>query len=164
MKLLSTLTFKNRHREILGLVKGQRPKLITAMACMLLMAATDLAQAWVVRPLFDDIFVNKSKWMLNLLPAAVVTIYFLRSMAFYGEAYFMEFVGQDIIRKLRNRLYGRLTALPISFFQNEKTGALMSRFTYDVNIVKSMVSSSVAALIRDSFRIVFLTVASSQSL
>ncbi len=127
------------------------------MLCMLLMAATDLAQAWVIRPLFDDIFVNKNNLMLNILPAIVIIIYFLRSIAFYGEAYFMEFVGQDIIRKLRNQLYDRLTALSMSFFQAEKTGALMSRFTYDVNIVKSMVSSSVAAVIRDSLRIALLT-------
>lgn len=127
------------------------------MLCMLLMAGTDLAQAWVVRPLFDDIFINKNKMMLNLLPAIVIIIYFLRSIAFYGEAYFMEFVGQDIIRKLRNHLYDRLTWLPLSFFQAEKTGALMSRFTYDVNIVKSMVSTSVAAVIRDTLRIVLLT-------
>jgi ATP-binding cassette, subfamily B, bacterial MsbA len=157
MKILSTLTFKQRHKDILELVKGQRTRLVVAMLCMLLMAGTDLAQAWVVRPLFDDIFVNKNKWMLNMLPAVVIIIYFLRSIAFYGEAYFMEFVGQDIIRKLRNRLYSRLTALPLSFFQSEKTGALMSRFTYDVNIVKSMVSTSVAAIIRDSLRIFLLT-------
>ncbi len=157
MKILSALTFQQRHREILALVKDQKLRLAVAMLCMLLMAVTDLAQAWVVRPLFDDLFINKSKWMLNLLPAAVIIIYLLRSIAYYGEAYFMEFVGQNIIRKLRNQLYYRLTDLPISFFQNEKTGALMSRFTYDVSIVKSMVSTSVAAVIRDTFRIVCLT-------
>ena len=145
MKILSTLTFQQRHRQILDLIKGQRSRLAVAMVCMLLMAATDLAQAWVVRPIFDDIFVNKKMWMLKILPLGVIAIYFLRSIAYYGETYFMEYVGQDIIRKLRNRLYNRLTELPLAFFQSEKTGALMSRFTYDVNIVKAMVSTSVAA-------------------
>jgi ATP-binding cassette, subfamily B, bacterial MsbA len=157
MKILSTLTYQQRHREILDLIKGQRSRLAVAMVCMLLMAASDLAQAWVIRPLFDDIFVNKKVWMLNILPLAVIAIYFLRSIAYYGENYFMEYVGQNIIRKLRNRLYNRLTALPLAFFHGEKTGALMSRFTYDVNIVKAMVSTSVAALIRDSLRIILLT-------
>jgi ATP-binding cassette, subfamily B, bacterial MsbA len=157
MKILTSLPFRQRHHEILSLVKDQKSRLVLAMLCMLLMAASDLAQAWVVRPLFDDIFVNKNEWMLNLLPAIVIIIYFLRSIAFYGENYFMEFVGQNIIRKLRNRLYHRLTDMPLAFFHSEKTGALMSRFTYDVIIVKSMVSTSVAALIRDSLRIILLT-------
>lgn len=157
MKILSTITFKARHKKILELIKGQKFRLSVAMVCMVLMAATDLAQAWVVKPLFDDIFVNQDKYMLGLLPALFIGIYLLRSFAYYGEQYFMEFVGQDIIRRLRNQLYFRLTDLPLSFFHREKTGALMSRFSFDVNIVKSMVSSSVAAVIRDSLRILFLT-------
>ena len=97
MKILSSLTFQQRHREILLLVKDQKMRLVLAMLCMLVMASTDLAQAWVVRPLFDDIFVNKNQWMLNLLPAVVIIIYFLRSIAYYGENYFMEYVGQPVV-------------------------------------------------------------------
>ncbi|MGD9223680.1 MAG: ABC transporter ATP-binding protein [Desulfobacteraceae bacterium] len=157
MKILSAITVDERHKKIFGLIKGQKIRLIIAMVCMVLMAATDLAQAWVVKPLFDEIFVNKDQFMLRVLPVLFIGIYFLRSFAWYGEVYLMEFVGQDIIRRLRNQLYYRLTDLPMAFFNQEKTGALLSRFSFDVNIVKAMVSSSVAALIRDALRIIFLT-------
>ncbi|MEJ2156822.1 MAG: ABC transporter transmembrane domain-containing protein [Desulfobacteraceae bacterium] len=157
MKILSGLTFNDRHKKIFELVKGQKIRLTIAMLCMVLMAGTDLAQAWIVKPLFDEIFIKNDQEMLRLLPLLVVGIYFFRSFAYYGEQYFMEFVGQDIIRRLRNQLYFHLTDLPLSFFHKEKTGALLSRFSFDVNVVKSMVSSSVAALIRDSLRIIFLT-------
>lgn len=157
MKILSTPTFKERHKKILELVKGQKTRLMIAMFCMVLMAGTDLAQAWVVKPLFDEIFINKDKFMLGMLPLLFIGIYLLRSVAYYGQQYFMEFVGQDIIRRLRNQLYIRLTDLPLAFFHKEKTGALMSRFSFDVNIVKAMVSSSVSAAIRDSLRIISLT-------
>jgi subfamily B ATP-binding cassette protein MsbA len=157
MKILSELTFRERHKKIFELVKGQKARLAVAMMCMVLMAGTDLAQAWVAKPLIDEIFVDKNKMMLKMLPLLFVGIYFLRSFAYYGEQYFMEFVGQDIIRRLRNQLYSRLTDLSLAFFHNEKTGALLSRFSFDVNVVKAMVSSSIAALIRDSLRITFLT-------
>lgn len=157
MKILSELTFKERHKKIFELVKGQKIRLAVAMMCMVLMAGTDLAQAWVAKPLIDEIFINKNKMMLKMLPLLFIGIYFLRSFAYYGEQYFMEFVGQDIIRRLRNQLYSRLTDLPLAFFHKEKTGALLSRFSFDVNVVKGMVSSSIAALIRDSLRITFLT-------
>jgi len=157
MKILSELTFKERHKKILDLVKGQKGRLSVAMVCMVIIAGTDLAQAMVVKPLFDEIFINKNEAMLTLLPLLIVGIYLVRSCAYYGEQYFMEFVGQDIIRRLRNKLYFRLTDLPMAFFQKEKTGALMSRFSFDVNIVKAMVSSSIAAVIRDSLRVIALT-------
>ncbi len=157
MKILSAITFEERHKKILALIKDQKTRLIIAMICMVIMAASDLAMAWVVKPLFDEIFINKDLFMLRMLPVIFICIYFMRSLAWYGEVYFMEFVGQNIIRKLRNQLYYRLTDLPMAFFNKEKTGALMSRFSFDVNIVKAMVSSSVAALIRDTLRIIFLT-------
>jgi ATP-binding cassette, subfamily B, bacterial MsbA len=157
MKILSEITFKERHKKIFELVKGQKIRLSVAMLSMVLLAGTDLAQAWVVKPLIDEIFVKNDEGMLHLLPWLIMGIYFLRSLATYGQQYFMEFVGQDIIRRLRNQLYFHLTDQPLAFFHKEKTGALLSRFSFDVSVVKAMVSSSVAALIRDSLRIIFLT-------
>jgi subfamily B ATP-binding cassette protein MsbA len=157
MNIQSPISLTERHKKILELIKGQKLRLIIAMVCMVLMAVTDLAQAYVVKPIFDEIFVNKDQFMLHLLPALFIGIYLLRSFAYYGEQYFMEYVGQDIIRRLRNQLFYRLTDLPLAFFHKEKTGALMSRFSFDVNIVKAMVSSSVAAVIRDALRIILLT-------
>jgi len=69
----------------------------------------------------------------------------------------MNYVGQNIIRRLRNRLYDRIQDLPISFFQKEKTGVLMSRVTNDVNIIKNMVSSAVTGSLRDFFTVIGLT-------
>lgn len=95
--------------------------------------------------------------MLKLIPIAVIIVYFLRGLGIYGQEYLMSHVGQNIIRRLRNRLYDHIQDLPLSFFQKEKTGALMSRITNDVNTVKSMVSSVVTGSIRDLFTIIGLT-------
>ncbi len=157
MKKPNTL-FKKRHIEILNLVKQYKVKLFLGMLCMIVMAASTAASAWMIKPIIDDIFVSKDAFMLSLLPLAVILIYVLRGFSMYGQEYLMDFVGQSIIRDLRNQLYGRIMDLPLSFFHREKTGALMSRITYDVNIVKTMVSSAVAGAIRDVFSILFLTI------
>lgn len=149
---------KNRHIEIFTLVKQYKLRLLLGMLCMIIMAASTAASAWMIKPIIDDIFVSKNSFMLNLLPLAVILIYVLRGFSMYGQEYLMDFVGQSIIRDLRNKLYGRIMDLPLSFFHREKTGSLMSRITYDVNIVKTMVSSAVAGAIRDVFTIFFLTI------
>ncbi|MBV5267167.1 MAG: hypothetical protein JZU67_01315, partial [Burkholderiaceae bacterium] len=69
----------------------------------------------------------------------------------------MSYVGQGIIRRLRNMLYDHIQDLPLSFFHAEKTGVLMSRITNDVNIIKSMVSTAVTSVLRDCFTIIGLT-------
>ena len=158
MSKASFLSLKQRHKEVLILVKEQKLRLVIAMLCMALFALTDLAQAWAIKHVFDDIFYNKNLFMLKVVPVAVIILYLVRGVALYGQEYYMEYVGQDIIRQLRNSLYKRITALPLAFFQRAKTGAMMSHFTFDVVLVKSMVSTSVAAIVRDSLRVVFLTI------
>jgi subfamily B ATP-binding cassette protein MsbA len=74
----------------------------------------------------------------------------------YWQEYLMNYVGQNIIRRLRNRLYDRIQDLPISFFQREKTGVLISRVTNDVNIIKNMVSSAVTGSLKDFFTVIGL--------
>jgi len=54
-------------------------------------------------------------------------------------------------------LYDHIQDLPLSFFQKEKTGVLMSRITNDVNLIRDMVSNSVTSVIRDAFSIIGLT-------
>ncbi|PQP33879.1 ABC transporter permease, partial [Desulfobacteraceae bacterium SEEP-SAG9] len=71
--------------------------------------------------------------------------------------YLMNYVGESIIRRLRNSLYDHIQDMSLSFFQEEKTGVLMSRITYDVYIIKAMVSTAVTGAIRDCFTIIGLT-------
>jgi subfamily B ATP-binding cassette protein MsbA len=81
----------------------------------------------------------------------------IKGVGSYGQEYFMNYVGEDIIRRLRNRLYDRIQDLPLAFFQKERTGTLMSRITNDVNILKAMVSSAVTGSLRDASTIIGLT-------
>ncbi len=157
MKLTEKLRFNQRHRRLLDLVMAQKARLLLAMGCMALMAGTTSASAWLVKPVIDDIFFNRDTVMLKLLPLAIVGIYVLRGLAMYGQEFLMEYVGNHIIRQLRDQVYYRIMELPISYVQEEKTGTLMSRITYDVNLVKIMVSSAVAAAVRDTLTITGLT-------
>jgi len=128
-----------------------------AMGCMMVMSAGTAAAAYLLKPAIDDVFINQDVRMLKLIPAAIVIVYFFRSVAMYGQEYLMSYVGQNIIRRLRNVLYSRIQDLPFSFFQKEKTGVLMSRVTNDVNIIKAMVSVAVTGSLRDCFTIIGLT-------
>ena len=125
---------------------------------MLVVAGSTAASAYLIKPVIDDIFVNKNYDMLKILPAAVILLYFLRGLSVYGQEYFMGYIGEGIIRRLRDTLYNRISELSLSFYHKETTGVLMSRITNDVNIIKNMVSTTVTGLLRDVISIVFLTV------
>ena len=157
MKIISKNNIKSRHKRLLSLIKSNMLKLFLAMGCMLVIAASTSATAFLVKPVLDDIFFNKDVVMLRLIPIAVIIIYFLRGAGYLGQAYLMSYVGQDIIRRLRDSLYDHIQDLSLSFFQKEKTGVLMSRITNDVSIIRAMVSTVVTGALRDFFTIVGLT-------
>ena len=113
--------------------------------------------AYLIKPVIDDIFFKGDLKMLKILPIAVILLYVARGIGMYGQEYMMNYVGESIITKFRNALYGRIQDLPLSFFHAESTGVLMSRITHDVGIIKNMVSSAVTGMLRDVFSIIGLT-------
>ncbi len=158
MKKISLPQIKDRHKRLLLLIKDKWLRLSFAMVCMMVVGISTSATAFLVKPVLDDIFLKQDVRMLKIIPVAIVIIYFLRGIAYYCQVYLMSYVGQSIITSLRNILFSKIQDLSLSFFHEEKTGALMSRVTNDVNIVKEMVSNAVTGALKDSFTIVCLTI------
>nr|MBL0714480.1 ABC transporter permease [Desulfobacterales bacterium] len=158
MSLISRCELKPRHRQLLAMIKSYRRDLMLAGFCMLVAAACEGATAYLIKYAVDEIFIAHSEWWLRIIPLAVVGAFFLKSASTYGQGYLMHRVGRGIIRTLRNRMYNRIQDLPLSFFQEEKTGGLISRLTNNVNIVRSMVSNAVTASLKEACTVVVLVV------
>ena len=147
---------KEKHKELLLLVKGNWAKLAVSAVCSAIVAAMTAATAYLVKPAVEQLFERKDPQMLVLIPTAVLAVFLIKGIAAYGSHYLLSSVGQNIIMQLRNRLYSHIQDLPLSFFQREKTGDLMSRITNDVGIVNAMFTSAVTGSIRDCFTIISL--------
>lgn len=155
-KKKSNTDLRKTYRRILELVKSHWLRLLAAMLCMIIVAALTAATAYLVKPVLDEIFFKKDMRMLKLLPIAIIVLYFLRGACCFGQEYLMSYVGNSIIKQLRDKLYSHIQMLPLSFFHKHHTGILMARITNDVNIVKEMVSNAVTGVLKDSFTIIGL--------
>lgn len=147
---------KARHHEILQMIRARWVRLLGACLGMLAEGATTAAIAWLLKPVLDDLFVNKNVDALNFIPLAVLGIFFIKDVGMYYRAYLMKYAGEGIVTQLREDLYSKIQDLPVSFFQKEKTGVLMARITHDVNLVREMVSRAFTGVLRDGFSIVCL--------
>lgn len=157
MKLfLTKYSLKPRHKVLLRMIGAQWRRLSAAMGCMMIIALCTSATAFLIKPVLDDIFFQKNAQMLKLIPLVVILIYVIRGIANFGQEYLMTYVGETVIRQLRDRLYDRIQDLPVGFFQEQKTGVLMSRVTNDVNVIKEMASTAVTSILRDAFTVLGL--------
>ncbi|MBU1171049.1 MAG: ABC transporter ATP-binding protein/permease [Proteobacteria bacterium] len=158
MKIISEFFKQNRYKHIIALIRKNWLKLAVAMGCMMVVSWTTAVLAFLIKNILDDIFIAKDEMMLTLIPVVVIATSFLRGFAVLGKEYLMNHVGQSIVMTLRNDLYDKIQDLSLTFFQKEKTGGLMSRITYDVSVIKAMVSNVVTGAIEHCFSIVGLTV------
>ncbi|MEN8141608.1 MAG: lipid A export permease/ATP-binding protein MsbA [Thermodesulfobacteriota bacterium] len=142
--------------RFLTLVKPYRGRLAIAMVAMALVAAFGSAQAYMIKPVIDKIFIEKNEVMLRLLPFALILIFLGKGAAYYIYSSFLALVGQAVIRDLRKAIFDHIHSLPLSFFHNTSTGEIISRVINDVTTIQAAVSRALVGILRDALQVVGL--------
>lgn len=143
-------------RRLFGYIRPYMGRLIVAMVCMLVVAFATAFSAYLVKPVLDDIFLNKDVFKLMILPIVVIILYLVKGAAMYGQRYLMSYIGQRIVANIRRDMYYCLQDLDLSYFFKNSTGGILSRLINDVNLLRGAVSGAVTSLLRDFFTIVGL--------
>jgi subfamily B ATP-binding cassette protein MsbA len=142
--------------RILQYVKPYKSRLAIAMVCMVIVASMAGAQAYMVKPLLDEIFFKQDRTMLKLVPLAIMAIFLVKGFFSYIYNYFLVRVGQSVIRDLRNLLYSHIQSQPLSFFHKKPTGELISRILSDVNLIQAAVSNIIVGILKDTCQVIVL--------
>ncbi|WP_107785191.1 ABC transporter ATP-binding protein [Campylobacter concisus] len=136
--------------------KDYIPHFILAFIGMGLASGGTAVSAYLVEPVLNKIFVEKNETLLYLLPCAIIAIYLLKNIGTFMQAYFTAYIGQDTIRRFREKMVENLLNLDIKFFNDFRTGELISRTTNDIERIRSIVSSFIPELIRELVTIIGL--------
>ncbi len=136
--------------------KNYKLQFIYAFIGIILVAASTAATAYAIQPLLDDIFINKDEEMLYMMPIFVVILYTAKGFGRYIQAYYISFIGQDITRIVRDRLFSHVLTLDMDFFQKKHGGELVSRIINDINRIQQAVSNYIAEFIREVLTILAL--------
>lgn len=143
-------------RAYLPEYRHYRGKLVVAFIAMLLVAGASAAIAMIMKPLLDEVFINKNMAMLAALPVFVVAAYIVKGGGAFVQELMISFVGQDIVRKVRDRLLSHLLHSDLAFFHRHHSGELISRITSDIGRIQGAVSANLATLVRESLTAVAL--------
>lgn len=97
--------------------------------------------------LIDDVIVNKDIDMLKYLVAGVMLAIFVQSVTSFLLTRILSVQAQYLISELRAQVQKKVLALPIRFFDNTKSGALVSRIMSDVEGVRNLVGTGLVQLV-----------------
>ena len=138
----------DRFIRLVRYLKPYRFRLGAAFVCSALVAALSGAYAWLVKPVLDEIFINKNETLLLVLPLALFAVAVFKSAFSYGQNYLMNFVGNQVITDIRQELFGRLVRLPVQYHDANTSGRLVSRVINDVTLM----ANAIAGVLKDVFQ------------
>lgn len=147
---------KDFFKQYIPYYKNYKLQFFYSLIGIILVAASTSGTAYAIQPLLDDIFINKDQDMLYLMPFIIIALYTAKGFGRYIQAYYISFIGQDITRIVRDKLFSHVLTLDMDFFQKRHGGELVSRIVNDINRIQSAVSNSVAEFLRETLTIIGL--------
>ncbi len=133
-------------KEFFALARPYWKRMTVAVFIGLLISGLRGALAWLVQPVTDGILVRKNAGILILIPVAIMLIFLLRAVFQFFYEYLMQSVGQKLVASMRGRLYDHILELPISYFNDSSSGALISRVVNDSGAVQNIVALTLKEL------------------
>ena len=137
--------------------KDYKREFFIAILGMIAVAAGTAGTAHIIKPVLDDVFIKKDAQMLLIIPFMLIFVFALKGIGKYIQAYYTSYIGQDILRRLREELLFHITKLDMDFFRKNHTGTLLSRITNDISRIQGVVSEIIPELIRDTFTVIALS-------
>lgn len=144
--------------RLLSYVRPYAKVFALAVLGMVLAAATEPLFPALVKPLLDEGFAPRGApaWPPIGFAAAIIVIFAVRGFLTFSSSYFMSWVAQKVMLDLREQMFARLVRFPARFFDEHRSGALLSRIAYDVTGVTDAATNVLTVLVKDSIAIVLL--------
>jgi len=123
---------------------------------IVVVAATEPALPALLKPLLDGVFVNKDPSVIRWTPVFIVGLFVLRGLAEYVAQFALNWVGNRLVMDLRGIMFRKLLTLPARYFDDQASGNLISRLTFDVMQVTTAATSVLTAVFKDALVIIGL--------
>ncbi len=144
------------YRRLLGYARPHLGMFLIGVAGMALFAATDAAIAYLVQRFLGGAFVEPDPRIIWAVPVGAVLLFFLRGIGDYVSNYFPGWVGRQVIKSLRAELFAHYLRLPTRYHDAATAGGMLSRLTYNIELVAEATTNAVTVLIRDTLTIIGL--------
>ena len=137
-------------------VKKYIPELSITFIFIVLTSLTTAATAWLLNPAIKEIFENKNKQMLYLIPIAIVFTFIIKAFSVYGTKIITIKVGIKIIKNIQTLMAQKFLLSDISHITKKHSGKYLSNFTNDTTILFAVLTGVVVTLFKETFTLIAL--------
>jgi subfamily B ATP-binding cassette protein MsbA len=121
---------------------------------MIVTSLSGLVLPSVAGSLIDTVFVKNDVDGLNRIALFLVVIFLIQAAATFTQSFLLSYTGERVVTDLRVRLYGHLQKLSLGYFNEHRTGDIMSRLTNDVTTIQGAVTTNLVSLVGSIFTLI----------
>ena len=127
-----------------------------AVIALIINAVSDTYMISLLKPLLDEGFGSAESDFLRTLPLIIFAMMFIRGVSGFVSTYCLSWVSGNVVMEIRRKIFSHFMHMPVSFFDKEQTGALLSRITYDSEQVSAATSKALVSIVREGASIIGL--------
>ncbi len=130
--------------------------LVVAVIALVINAVSDTYMISLLKPLLDEGFGNAESNFLRVLPLIIFAMIIIRGISGFVSDYCLSWVSGNVVMQIRRKVFNHFMHMPVSYFDKEKTGNLLSRITYDSEQVSAATSRALVSIVREGASIIGL--------
>lgn len=130
--------------------------IIVAVIALIINAGVDGYLISMMKPLIDKGFSSENRDFLKTMAFIVIGLIFMRGISSFTAAYCLAWVNGKVVMTMRQRVFKHLMFMPVTFFDQNSSGKLLSRITYDSEQIASASASALQTMVREGAYVVFL--------
>jgi len=146
----------NTFKRLWTYIRDYKTGLIVAAIALILNALSDTYMVSLLKPLLDEGFGSTNSNFLKTLPFIILGMIFLRGSSGFVSSYCLSWVSGNVVMRMRRHIFNKFMHMPVSFFDKESTGGLLSRITYDSEQVAGATSRALVSIVREGASIIGL--------
>ena len=146
------------YRRLWGYSAAYRAMWVAAILAMAVYAGSQTAFVYITKLVTNQSFVERDLEFVRWMPLLIFGIFAIRGVADYVATYSMSWVGRQVIKRMREEVFGKFLVLPTRFYDQSSSGALLSRLTFNIEQVAQAASQVLTTLFKDTLTIIGLVV------
>jgi len=151
---VSLAEFKKIYSRILNYALKYKWILSASIFSLLILAITNTGFLALIKKITDDGFVEQASNSSIFLPIALVILMTVRALSGFVSGYSMRWVSRKIVEDLRFDAFKRLMTLPVTYFDSNASGNIVSKLTYETEQLSFVATKVALESIRESLTII----------
>ena len=139
---------------IFAFIKPYKWMVVAALGALLVTAGVNLSLGQGVKFVIDHGFIAGSQAQLQQAVLVLIGLISLLAVGTFSRFYLMSWIGERVSNDIRKAVFNRIVTLHPSYFEENRSGELMSRLTTDTTLLQSIIGSSFSMALRSALMLV----------